>query len=202
MQSSTTPQATVRPGAIRSIFDHLILGLTPDGEPGQPSFLFSHYRFRWAADGPAGSLAFLEHDLDGRPHRRILTDRPALAERHAADLGPRAWSPEDRARPAASATFAWSDFGPTVTESVEAADLRLDVTWSDLSPPVFADGPAPAFPALDIISVLGDAGEGTATIDGRPVPGRIFRNDGWIAWLGRPLRSGVIAIGEVLLERG
>ena len=35
----------------------------------------------------------------------------------------------------------------------------------------------------------------------QPVAGRLFRNDVWVAWLGRPLRSGVVAIGEVLLDR-
>ena len=54
MDTSDQPAATIHPGAVRAIFDHLILSLTADGTPGDPVFLFSHYRFRWAADGIVG----------------------------------------------------------------------------------------------------------------------------------------------------
>ena len=91
--------------------------------------------------------------------------------------------------------------GPTVGETVIASGLRIEVEWSDLRPPTFAMGPAPRVPTEDIVSVLIEAGAGRASVDGRPVAGSLFRNDVWVAWLGRPLRSGVVAIGEVLLDR-
>ena len=55
MGTSDKPAATVHPGAVRAIFDHLLLSLTADGEPGPPVFLFSHYRFRWAATASSAS---------------------------------------------------------------------------------------------------------------------------------------------------
>ena len=55
MGTKDKPAATVHPGAVRAIFDHLLLSLTADGKPGEPVFMFSHYRFRWAASGTAGS---------------------------------------------------------------------------------------------------------------------------------------------------
>ncbi len=88
-----------------------------------------------------------------------------------------------------------------MTETVVAAGLRIEVEWSDLGPPTFAMGPAPRVPTDDIVSVLIEAGAGRASVDGRPVAGGLFQNDVWLAWLGRPLRSGVVAIGEVLLSR-
>jgi hypothetical protein len=196
------PAATVHPGAVRAIFDHLILSLTADGEPGPPAFLFSHYRFRWAADGFVGELAFLEVDRGGGLERLVLTDAPALASRQAGRLAPRGWTPKETDRPPTMATFRSSPLaGPTVAETVITSGLRIDVEWSDLDAPTFASGPAPRVPTEDIVSVLIEAGAGRATVDGRSIDGGLFRNDVWVAWLGRPLRSGVVAIGEVLLDR-
>ena len=86
-------------------------------------------------------------------------------------------------------------------ETVIGNGLRLEVGWSELSAPVFATGPAPRVPTEDIVSVLIEAGAGRASVNGQAVRGRLFRNDVWVPWLGRPLRSGVVAIGEVLLDR-
>ena len=88
-----------------------------------------------------------------------------------------------------------------MAETVIADGLRIEVEWSDLGPPTFAMGPAPRVPTEDIVSVLIEAGAGRASVDGRPSRAGLFRNDVWVAWLGRPLRSGVVAIGEVLLDR-
>ena len=86
-------------------------------------------------------------------------------------------------------------------ETVIADGIRIEVEWSGLAAPIFAMGPAPRVPTEDIVSVLIEAGAGRASVNGQPVAGRLFRNDVWVGWLGRPLRSGVVAIGEVLLER-
>ena len=199
---SIEPAATVHPGAVRAIFDHLILALTPDGAPGAPRFLFSHYRFRWADDGIIGELAFVELERDGGLERLILTDAPALAAAQAERLAPKAWPAGDAARTPNVAAFESSGLvGPVVRETVRAEGLALDVEWADLAPPIFALGPAPRVPSEDIVSVLIEAGTGRATVDGRAVAGAPFPNDAWVAWLGRPLRSGVVAIGEVLLTR-
>lgn len=202
MQASEEPAATTHPGAVQAIFDHLILALTADGKPGPPRFLFSQYRFRWAVDGVVGELAFVELDRGGGSERLVLTDKPALAAARAGRLAPRGWGPEVTARPPILATFRASALaGPTVNETVIASGLRIEVEWSDLAPPIFAMGPAPRVATQDIVSVLIEAGAGRATVDGRPERGRLFSNDVWMAWLGRPLRSGVVAIGEVLLSR-
>ena len=196
------PAATVHPGAVRAIFDHLLLSLTVDGEPGAPVFLFSHYRFRWAADGAVGELAFIEIDRGGGIERHVLTDAPALAAAQAGRLSPRGWAAEDVQRPPTMATFRSTPLaGATVGETAIANGLRIEVEWSDLAAPTFATGPAPRVPTEDIVSTLIEAGTGRASIDGRPVGGSLFSNDVWVPWLGRPLRSGVVAIGEVLLDR-
>jgi hypothetical protein len=197
------PAATVHPGAVQAIFDHLILSLTADGRPGTPVFLFSHYRLRWAADGIVGDLAFLETTGDGGAKRRlVLTDSPALVTAQASRLSPRGWGAEDLERPPTVAAFGSTPLaGPAVTESVVAAGLSVEVEWSALGPPAFATGPASRVPTEDIVGVLIEAGAGRATVNGRPAAGSLFVNDVWVPWLGRPLRSGVVAIGEVLLTR-
>jgi hypothetical protein len=196
------PAATVHLGVVRAIFDHMILALTTDGQPGSPVFLFSHYRFRWAADAAVGELAFVEIDRGGGAERLVLTDSPALAAAQAGRLSPSAWAARDVERAPILATFRSTPLaGGTVSETVIASGLRIDAEWSDLTAPLFAMGPAPRVPTQDIVSVLIEAGAGRASVDGRPVAGRLFQNDVWVAWLGRPLRSGVVAIGEVLLDR-
>ena len=96
MGTTDRPAATVHPGAVRAIFDHLLLSLTADGKPGVPVFMFSHYRFRWAASGTAGELAFVELDRGGGPERLVLTDAPALVKEQAGRLAPRSWRPATR----------------------------------------------------------------------------------------------------------
>ena len=202
MGTKDKPAATSHPGAVRAIFDHLLLSLTADGKPGDPVFLFSHYRFRWAASGVAGELAFVELDRGGGPERLVLTDAPALVEEQAGRLAPRGWEASDTERLPIRATFRSTPLvGSTVGETIIASGLRIEVEWSDLGAPTFASGPAPRVPTEDIVSVLIEAGAGGASVDGQPIPGRLFRNDIWVPWLGRPLRSGVVAIGEVLLDR-
>jgi hypothetical protein len=196
------PAATVHPGAVRAIFDHLLLSLTVDGEPGPPLFVFSHYRFRWATDGIVGDLAFVELDRGGGPERIVLTSEPALAAGQAGRLSPRGWAAADAERAPTVATFRGTPLaGDVVGETVTADGLRIKVEWSGMAAPIFAMGPAPRVPTEDIVSVLIEASAGRASVNGKPVTGKLFRNDVWVPWLGRPLRSGVVAIGEVLLER-
>jgi hypothetical protein len=202
MGTSDVPAATILPGAVRAIFDHLLLSLTTDGEPGSPAFLYSHYRFRWAADGVVGDLAFVELERGGGLERLLLTSEPALATGQAGRLSPRGWAASDAEQPPMAATFRATPLaGPSVGETVTANGIRIEVDWSGLAAPVFAMGPAPRVPTEDIVSVLIEAGAGRASVNGQPVQGRLFRNDVWVPWLGRPLRSGVVAIGEVLLDR-
>ena len=202
MGTSDGPAATIHPGAVRAIFDHLLMSLTVDGEPGPPAFMFSHYRFRWAADGIVGDLAFVELERGGGPERIVLTSEPALAAGQAGRLSPRGWAATDAELAPMVAAFSGTPLaGDLVGETVIADGIRVEIEWSDLAAPIFAMGPAPRVPSEDIVSVLIEAGAGRASVDGRPVAGRLFRNDIWVPWLGRPLRSGVVAIGEVLLER-
>lgn len=202
MGTATDPAATVHPGAVRAIFDHLLLALTPDGQPGLPAFMFSHYQFRWADDGAVGEIAFVEVARAVQTDRLILTDSIDLAASQAGRLSPRSWPASDLDRAPTVATFTPSGLGgPTVRSSVTTEGLSIDVEWTDLAAPIFASGPAPRVPSEDIISVLFEARAGRATVDGQTVAGRLFANDAWIAWLGRPLRSGVVALGEVLLTR-
>jgi len=149
MGTSIDPATTVHPGAIRAIFDHLIIELTPDGRPGPPSFVGM--------------------ELDGWAEPRILTDAPALGRCRFTD-----WLP--------------------------ARGLRSE-TNARWSAPIFASGPAPRLSSEDIVSVLVEEGAARSTVNGRVVSGWVFANDAWVAWLGRPLSSAVVAIGEVPLTR-
>ncbi len=202
MGGSGDPAAAMRPGAVRAIFDHLAVSLTADGRPGPLRFVFSHYRFRWSEDGIVGDLVFVETVGEAGPERRVVTDEPALARRWAATLAPGAWAAEDARRAAVSgAVTAWPIVGGSVREALAADGIEIDVALDDLGPPILASGPAPRLPSLDIVSVLLEAGSVRASVDSRQISDRPFVNDAWIAWLGRPLRSAVMAIGEILVDR-
>lgn len=202
MAQAPSPEATVHPGRIQAIFDHLILGLKTDPEAPEPGFLLSHWSFRWSAEGLTGNLAYLQAPIDGTLRRLVLSDSLALADRHASRLAPRGWLPADMESPVVLARFERSDDWPdTVHERVSGAALELVVAWSQLAPPVFAQGPAPRAPEQDIVSVLIEAAEARAAVDGRRAAGSPFNNDIWIPWLGRSLSSCLVALGEVLLTR-
>ena len=148
-----------------------------------------------------GELAFVELDRGGGPER-LLADRRACAGRgQAARLSPRGWEEMDMERLPILASSASTRWRADLSETVIANGLRIEVDWSDLRPPTFASGPAPRVPTEDIVSVLIEAGSGRATRRRQTLLGRLFRNDVWVTWLGRPLRWGVVAIGEVLLDR-
>ena len=201
MTGPAQPAASIHPGAVRAIFDHLILALATDPGAG-PSFLYSHYSIRWARDGVVGELAYIQLDRDGRRERLVVTDEPRSASSAARRFSPAAWDPADARRTPIVARFERSCLGgPTVRETVTADGLSLTAEWSDLAAPLFAQGPAPRVPSEDITSTLLEARSARATLDGRPVAGKPYPNDGWVAWLGRPLSSCVVAIGEVLLTR-
>ena len=197
MSRNGEPAATVHPGAVRAIFDHLIIALTDDGQPGPPVFLFSHYRFRWADDGVVGELAYVQTDGE----RLVLTDELGLAATHAGRLSPGAWAGDALPAPTL-AIFSSSGFGgTTLSERMTFDGTAIGLEWSSLAAPIFATGPAPRVPSEDIVSVLVEAGAARATVNDAPVAGRLFANETWVAWLGRPLSSAVVAIGEVLLAR-
>ncbi len=196
------PAATIRPGAVRAIFDHLAVSLTADGRPGSIRFVFSHYRFRWSDDGVIGDLVFAETIGPAGPERRVVTDAPELAEVWATTLAPGAWAAEDARRaPIAGAVTASPIVGGSVRETLAAEGIEVDVALDDLGPPILASGAAPRLPSRDIVSVLLEAGSVRASVDGREISDRPFTNDAWIGWLGRPLRSAVLAIGEILVDR-
>ncbi len=158
MGGSGEPAATIRPGTIRAIFDHLALSLTADGQSGPPRLVFSHYRFRWSAEDSARA-----------PRAGTVTAGPIRA----------------------------GEF----RERLTAGTLTIDVEVADLAPPVMASGPAPRLPSRDIVSVLIEARAARASLDGQPIAGEPFSNEAWVPWLGRPLRSAVLAVGEVLVDR-
>lgn len=202
MAQASSPAATVHPGRIQSIFDHLILSLKADPEGAEPDFLLSHWSYRWSTDGLAGNLAYLQATIYGTARHLILTDAPELADRYGKRMAPRAWSEADVEGDMVFARFERIDDWPdAVRERIWSDGLELEVAWSGLAPPMFAQGPAPRSPEQDIVSVLFEATEATATIDGSSVEASPFPNDVWVSWLGRPLSSCVVALGEVLLTR-
>ena len=137
--------------------------------------MFSHYRFRWAASGTVGELAFVEVDRGGGMERLVLTDAPALAAEQAGRLSPRAWetgrrrATAHRSRP--SSRRRWR--ARRWARRSSRADLRIEVeVVGPRGRRRSRSGPAPRVPTEDIVSVLIEAGSGSASIDGRPVAGR------------------------------
>ncbi len=188
--------------AIDRIMDPRVLALR-EGESTDPIVSLSWYTYSFTRSGAVGNLAFWRDARDpDRIALHVLTDSPDLARAMTTTSAPRA----DRER------FAEVDPMPATFEVgllvdphrcvIESTVGLMTASWSALEPPIFAVGPAPAYPdTCEISSALIEAADAGIEIDGRSIAGSPFPNDVWTAWVGRPLSSALIALGEVLVDR-
>lgn len=195
------PQATSTT-AIDRIMDHRVLALR-DGASTDPIVSLSWYTYSFSRSGAVGNLAFWRDAREpDRVALHVLTDSPDLARAMTMTSAPKA----DRDRFAAvdptPARFEIGPLGDPHRCTIHSPLGLMTASWSALEPPLFAVGPSPAYPdTYDISSTLIEAADATIEIDGRSITGAPYPNEGWTAWLGRPLSSALIALGEVLVDR-
>lgn len=180
--------------------DHRVIYLRDASGNPSPSFMLSLFTFRLSPIGHAGHVAWLRHQGRDGPHHR-LTDDLELAATASERFAPSVDRDRFSEVPWTEADF---ESGPDPMEPdwlITAVGISARARWSDLGPPIFAFGPSPGRPNhADIHSLLREAG-GEVWLDDEVVVGDCFANEIWVPWLGRPLSSCLVAIGEVLLTR-
>jgi len=194
------PAARVHP-PIDRVMDHRLLFLKAAVSDAQPSFVLSLFSYTYLPPGRSATVVFVFDRASGRGPITISDhlEVGALAlDRHA----PGGFADEFRAAGVVTAVFSPGDlFGPAPW-LLEGAGMLIEAAWRDLSTPILASGPSPGRPdSLDIYSVLFKAGRIEVAINGARVEGNPYPDPVWRPWLGRPLSSCVVAIGEILVER-
>jgi hypothetical protein len=192
--------AEVLPGRLVLVADHFVLALRAPGEEEGASFVLSWYSVAYAADAPGGNLCFvrLPSAFGGEA---ILTDAPGLDSALRRRLNPRSWPMAEPDAAAARATFERTRIQDGVLEArIVAPRLELEVAWRELGPPIVAAGQVGATPPWESSTVLLEAGESSASVNGRSIAGAAFPNEVWRSWLDRPLSSALVALAEVLRE--
>jgi ureidoglycolate hydrolase len=194
-------RATTLP-AVDWIMDHRVLGLR-DGAASAPSCYLSWYTFAYTRLGPSGNLAFFRVGSGAEATFVVFTDSTALYEGLGRSIGPGADRERYHDRPPILAEFTLSGLSGPHLGTIEGGGRRIVATWTGLGTPLFAAGPSPARPeSHETHSVLFEAATATITVDGAQMGGSPYRNDIWMDWLGRPLSSALVAIGEVVARTG
>lgn len=193
--------ATILP-AIEWLMDHRVLGLR-DPATGETSFYLSWYTFAFTSAGAVGNLAFLCRGTGPEASYRVLTDSASLYDAVSGLTGPAADRARYLAEPPVTAQFAVGSMIDPHTCSIASSLGLIEVSWGGLASPIFAAGSSPARPdSHETYSVLVEASFAAVRADGVGFAGRPFRNDIWTDWLGRPMSSALVALGEVVVRKG
>ncbi len=194
---SSAPTATVHPGTVLVVWDHGGLQLRDDlGE----ILYVSLYDYRFDIFDGAGHVAIVRlRSLNGEPAVDLtLTDNARLAASHLERRARMRRLVAGHARPA---QFVKSESRDTLKYRVEGSDLAMEFEWSGLGRPIFMTGLHPQQADIDVFGQVREASQFRAAVNGRVVPGSAFSNEVYTPWLGRPLHSAAVTIGEVLIAR-
>jgi hypothetical protein len=208
-------RATVRPERVLRVWDHLRLRLRPtvgapthaEGTDGRTpaasadTIYLSIYAYLYDIEGGPGFAAALKSaGGNGLPTLDLLlADSPGLAQRH------RRWNDEAGYTPLGPyrhAAFARPVDPDGVTVVVRAADLIINVSWTDLGPPELIIGAHPRHDAVRVVSLMREAGTAQVDLNGTRVGGVPFAHRGFEHWVGRPFRSASVQMAETYLEAG
>ena len=197
--------ATIDPGRPNLLMDHLQLGLRRAGSP-EPEFYLSLYVIPWSRDLGAGHVALVRYREPGGPTTDVtLTDNLTLGRAHQANLRSVGYSRVDLTSEPRPATFVRSPIREQdrVRYVISAVGFEVEARWDNLGEAIFAHGPAPQKPETQRIwSMLFEASDGSAEVNGVSVPGEIYALDSWVQWLGRTLCSAHVARSEILVDNG
>jgi hypothetical protein len=193
--------ATVLPGRLALVADHLVLALRePDVDDGA-SFVLSWYSVAVAAVAPGGNLCFVKLPASRGGGEAILADTPELDAALRKRLSPRSWPLAEPDASVIEATFRRTPIRDReLVAEIVAPGLRLEIAWRELGAPIVATGRVGADPPWDSSTVLMEAGAWSVRVNEASVAGNAFPNEVWRPWLDRPLSSALVALAEVFRE--
>jgi len=192
----------INPGTLRWSGEHWISYLRPPGADTN-SGLVSLYHTRYSPAGE-GTAAFV--DLADHPDcLGLYTDNREVAA-FIQDMIRGRGNPFDRQLPLIDAHISRSGdirFNPSwviATRSPPTRGCHITATWSDIQPPVIAEGPAPTFgPDRDFFTLLFFTDSAAITVNGQPVEGQPYQRDIWQASIGGDRSSCVFALAETMI---
>jgi len=182
--------------------DHFIMALKTDPVLDRPSFFLSLYWIEYAADAEPGHVAYLwSTGIDGvEPLEAVVTDNLAIPTAIGHRLRPGQWPMVDPSRPASVARFQRSTSHDwSISFRIEAEGLLVDARWETLGPPVYVTGRTGTRDAM-ITTLLTEAHQPSATVNGIRQPGGPFHNPIWRPWFGNERGSCIIGLGETIYD--
>ena len=199
-------RAKIYPGRANLLMDHLQLGIRHGPTLGNdPHFYLSLYVIPWSREMGSGHVALLRwRDPDGGKTDVTLTDNPSLGRAQQDNLRSVGYSRVDLTSPPRAASFIRSPIKEQdhVRYLISTVGLEIEARWDGLGEAIFAFGPAPQRPETqEIWSMLFEAEEAYAAVNGVEIRGETYPMDTWIPWLGRTLNSAHVARGEILVDR-
>jgi hypothetical protein len=193
--------AAIHSGAVRHCWDHFVITLRDDA--GRPSAFLSLYAITYSAQLGAGNVALLRVDDPAGSVNAILTDAPEVAARMTRRLVGMDHREVDLRSAPIPAIFVRQPFGTGgLGFAISWEAHALEARWIEPATPFWMIAPAPDLtPDEDIWALFVEARRASLTVDGRAVVGEPFRDDVWIAKVGRPLSSAHAALSEVRVTR-
>ena len=182
--------------------DHFIMALKTDPALDRPTFFLSLYWIEYAADAEPGHVAYLwSTGIEGiEPIEAVVTDNLAIPDAIGHRLRPRQWPLTDPSRPARVGRFQRTTSRDwAISFHIEAEGLVVDARWETLSPPVYASGPTDMKDVF-ITTMLTEAHQPSAMVNGIRQPGGRFHNNIWKPWFGNERGSCIIGLGETIYE--
>lgn len=189
------PTAAIHPGSILVVWDHGGLQLRDDA--GELIYV-SLYDYRFDLDDGPGHVCLVRYRGDGDAAIDLtVTDNEALCASH---MWRRARMRSLSGGRIVPGRFSHTESRDQFAYQVEAAGIDLDLAWRDLGPPIFMTGHHPQTAEIEVFGHVRESVDPVARLNGVVIGGEAFPNEAYTPWLGRPLHSAVVTIGEVLIE--
>ena len=189
----------INPGNLIWSGEHWIDYLREDDSDSN-SGMVSLYHTRYSASGE-GNVAFV--DIPGKNGIcGLCTDNPDVGGFVHTEMVRRKGNPFDRDLPLFDAEISrGGDIRTSPTWSINTNGRLVVATWSQIQPPIIAEGPAPTFREdLDFFTLLFFCDTASIELDGAPVPGRPYPRDIWRKSIGGDRSSCVFALAETSIR--
>lgn len=190
-----TRTAAIHPGSVLVVWDHGGLQLRDEG--GEVLYV-SLYDYRFDADDGPGHVAIVRYRGDDSAAIDLtISDNEALGSSHM-------WR-RARMRGLSGGQMTAGRFSHTESRDqfgyrIEATGIDLDLAWQALGPPIFMTGVHPQDAEIEVFGHVRESADAMASLNGVVIGGDPYPNEAYTPWLGRPLHSAVVTIGEVLIE--
>ena len=188
--------AKVHRGAVILVMDHSVITLrNGEGVSAETGFL-SIYDISYSPDFGGGRVALVRVPMAGI--ETVFADRLELGLGMQARLDRRGMHPEFlTAPPVAARIVRRAMVNARLGYTIETDEVLIDASWHNMETPFWAEGPAPAFVATeDMWCTLISARAADILVNGKRTPGDPFDDNVWLPWVGRPISSAHVALGE------